>query len=464
MGRKLLALAVLLVAVRVATVFAYRETLYYYGMISHQFGIAEAAYRGHWFAHDATLSGEALNEAKRQGRFIPLEEWGRLPASGRYSTFPAADLPGLGYLIAFTSRWIDDHLTTRWAMGIQVVVEMASVLLFVAGAALVFGRRAGLLAGLVYVLAYPFIWPIASLPMRDVFVLGTYASFIAATLGFARARGGRVWLFSALLLAGGSALLWVRPHGYYFFLVIVPLVALVRRRSPRQRAAFALLVVAVPWLVFGHPLRLFNLRYYGVGGTDAIGRTLWEHMGIVKDNPYGFVLADEAMLPWVRAYYGRDVEYASPEMNRLLGDYARRVIREDPVFYLKTVALSCLEMAKTPVDFVPPFPLVEYAGSGLPLGAYARAHPLSFGFKIFNRIVLTIFFYGGLFLTVRLARRRPADRLELAVLLSPLVYNVIVQAATHFESRYMATGAWVLVLPWACGLEEWLARREKMAR
>ena len=132
MGRKLLALAVLLVAVRIATVFAYRDTLYYYGMISHQFGIAEAAYRGHWFAHDGTLSGAALSEAKRQGRYIPLEEWGSLPASGRYSTFPAADLPGLGYLIAFTSRWFDDHLTTRWAMGIQVLVETASVLLFVA--------------------------------------------------------------------------------------------------------------------------------------------------------------------------------------------------------------------------------------------------------------------------------------------------------------------------------------------
>jgi hypothetical protein len=277
-------------------------------------------------------------------------------------------------------------------------------------------------------------------------------------------RGGRWWLIFGLLLAAGSALLWVRPHGYYVFLVLVPLVALVRRRPLGERAAFALLLVVVPWLVFGGPLRRFNLRHYGVGATGAIGRTLWEHMGIVKDNPYGFVLADEAMLPWVKAYYGKDVEYASPEMNRLLGDYARRVIREDPAFYLKTVALSCLEMAKTPVDFVPPFPLVEYARSGLPLGEYARAHPLSFAFKIFNRIVLTVFFYGGLFLTIRLARRRPADRLELAVLMSPLVYSVLVLAATHFESRYMATGAWVLVLPWASALAEWLDRRKMMGR
>src|SRR6266704_656841 len=118
MGRRLLALAALFLLVRVATI---------------------AAYRGHWFAHDPALSGGALSEAKRQGRHIPIEEWDRLQGSGRYVTFPAADLPGLGYLIALTSRWLDDHLTTRWAMAVQVLVEMMSVLLYVRCIVPVFG-------------------------------------------------------------------------------------------------------------------------------------------------------------------------------------------------------------------------------------------------------------------------------------------------------------------------------------
>ncbi len=452
MGRRLAVLAILFLLVRVATVIAYRDTLYYYGMITHQFAIAEAAYAGHGFAHDPVLSGGALAEAKRQGRHIPLEEWSRLPRSGRYITFPAADLPGLGYLIAWTSRWWDDHLTTRYALAVQVLVELASVLLFVGCAAHVYGRRAAFFSGLVYAFAYPFIWPIASLPMRDVFILGTYASFIAAVFVFLRTPGVRALALVVPLLLAGSLLLWVRPHGYYFFVVMLPLVALARHRTLRERATLALILVLVPWLTFGYPFRLFNLRHYGVAETDALGRTLWQHMGIARDNPYGFVLVDEAMLPWIRTHYGEDVEYASPEMNRLLGDHARRVIREDPAFYLKTVALSCVEMLKTPLDFVPPFPLVEFASSGLTLAEYARAHPLAFAFKIFNRALLATFFYGGLFLALRLARRRPEQRLELALLLSPLLYAVLVQAATHFESRYMATAAWVLVLPWACAL------------
>ena len=79
-------------------------------------------------------------------------------------------------------------------------------------------------------------------------------------------------------------------------------------------------------------------------------------------------------------------------------------------------------------------------------------------FKLFNRVLLLAFFYGGLYATIRLALRHPSRKLELAVLMSPLVYTGLVQAATHFESRYMAVGAWVLVLPLASGLEQALAR------
>jgi hypothetical protein len=452
MGRKLAVISLAFLLVRSLTAFAYRDTLYYYGMITHQYAIAEAAWSGHGFAHDPVLSGGALSEAKRQGRHIPLEEWSRLPRSGRYVTFPAADLPGLGYLIAWTSRLLGGELTTRYALALQVLVELLSVLAFTLCAARALGSRVALGSALVYVLAYPFIWPIASLPMRDVFILGTYASWIAAVFLFLYRPQPRVWPAIAALLTLGSLLLWVRPHGYYFFLVLLPLVLGSRQRSLRARAALALALVLVPWLSFGRPLRQFNLRHYGVAETDALGRTLWQHMGIAQPNPYGFTLPDEGMLPFIRSRHGKEVEYASPEMNRLLGDYARRVMREDPLYYLKTVALACLEMLKTPVDFVPPFPLVEYGSSGLTPAEYAGAHPFAFAFKAFNRVFLAVFFYGGVFLTVRLARRLPRARLPLAVLMSPLAYATLVQAATHFESRYMATAAWVLVLPWGWAL------------
>jgi hypothetical protein len=463
MGRKLLLVAAVFVLVRSATLLAYRDTLYYYGMIASQFAIAEAAYAGHAFAQDAVLASAAMDLATREGRFVAIEEWAGLQRSGRYTTFLAQDLPGFGYLIAATSRWFGDHLTTRYAMAAQVSVELASLLIFASCVAAAYGQRTAVLAGLVYSLAYPFVWPIASLPMRDVFVLGTFASFVGACFLFLRARGFWSAAGPGILLTIGSLLLWVRPSGYYFGAAVALPAALAGFKSLRARAAFVALLLLVPWLVFGHPYRLFNLRHYGVADADFLGRVLWAHMGIIEDNPYGFVLKDEALVPWVRGHYGREVEYGSPEMNRLLGDYARRVIREDPGYFLRTLFKRASQIAMTPLDVVPPIRLVEFGTSGRSLAEYARAHPASFAYKLVNRLVLTAFFYGGLALTVWLAKHRRAPWQELAVLMSPLAFTLAVQVLTAFEPRYMATGAWVLVLPWACGLEEWIGRR-KMAR
>jgi hypothetical protein len=453
--RLLLRLAVAFLLVRAATVLAYHDTVYYYGMVSNQFAIAEAAYKGHWFAWDKELAGNVMREAKRQDRFIPLEEWSRFPGSGRYTVFPAQDLPGFGYIVALTSRWFSDQLTTRFAMAIQLLSELAGLLLFVGCVRALLGARTAWLTGLVYVFGYPFMWPIASHPMRDVFAVPVYAAMLAAVVWFTKARGAiAAYLGSALLITAAVVLLWVRPYGYYFGILLLPFAALVPKRPWRGRLALAVMLAVVPWLGFGLPLRQFNLRHYGAVDTDGMGRGQWVRMGIAKDNPYGFVLSDEAMVPWIKRYYGRDVDYGSPEMNRLLGDYAEKILREDPAFYVKTVLLVWLQLAKTPLDVVPPFPLVEYASSGLSPTEYLSAYPGQFVYKALNRLLLTAYFYGGIFLAIRMLMRRREERWGLAMLLSPLAYTTAVQAATLSEPRYMAVGAWVLVLPIAAWLQE----------
>lgn len=457
--RALVIVAALFLVVRVATIVAYRDTLYYYGMVASQYGIAQAAYAGHWFAHDQAVSGAALREATLEGRHIPLEEWVRFPASGRFTTFPAVDLPGYGYLIAFTSRAFGDHLTARYALGVQVLVELASVLLFAYCVSLAAGVRTGVATGLVYVFGYPFMWPIASQPMRDVFVLGAYTAFMTAAFLFLRRRGAAAWLVPAPLVALGSLLLWVRPHGYYYAFGLALLVLAAPGRPRAARAGFAALLVLVPWFLFGWPFRQFNIRHYGVPSTDAVGLALWQQLGIVPNNPFGFVKSDEAMVPFVKAHYGKDVDYASPEMNRLLGEYARRVIREHPGYYLRALGATLAEVAATPLDFVPPFRVASFSGSGLTLAEFARAHPGSFAFKAFNRVLLTLFFYGGLAAAVWLWRRGSPPRVELLLLLSPFLYTAAAQVGVVFTARYMAAGAWALAFPIACALEALAERR-----
>jgi hypothetical protein len=437
----------LFLAVRACTLVAYRETVYYYGMVSNQFAIADAAYRGHAFSWDASLTFAALQETRRSGRFVPLEAWEHLPRSGRYTTFPAEDVPGYGYLISVTSRWLASRLTTVYAMAAQIAAEACGVLLFVVAAARVFGAVAAARAGLLYVFAYPFVWPMASQPMRDVFAIAIFSTTVLAASAVPARTPARGFALAVALIGGGSVLLWVRPSAYYFPAFVALLVMFGSGRSLGARLRFAIPAVLIPWLVFGLPFRQFNLRHYGVADTDFLGRTLWEHMGVVKGNPYGFVQDDAALVPWVQRHYGRSVEYASPEMNRLLGDYAREVVRRDPVYFLKTRLYLVGRIAATPLDLMPPFRVVEFRSSGMTLWEYLRSHPGSFAYKALNRVLLTGYFYLGVAAAILVWRRQPEHRHGLLVLLSPLLYTLGTLAWTDCEARGMATAAWVLLLP-----------------
>jgi hypothetical protein len=340
---------------------------------------------------------------------------------------------------------------------VQITLELCALLLFSWCVWVTLGERVATLAALLYVFAYPFVWPIVSHPMRDAFLPILFAAFVTGVFAFGRSRSRRCDAAAVLLVAFGSVLLWVRPTAYFFPLFVSPFVLLARDRSRPARFAFLAVLLVVPWLTFGYPYRLFNVRHYGVANTHALGRMLWERMGILEDNPYGFVQRDDVLVPWVKEHYGKDVAYGSPEMNQLLGEYAWQVISEDPAYFVKTVARRCLEIAKTPLDVVPPFALVEHATSGLSLGEYARAYPGSFAYKVFNRLFLMGFFYGGLILMLRMVRRHRTKYRAIALLMSPFLYTLAVQVLVRFETRYMATGAWVLVLPIACGLAEFRA-------
>jgi hypothetical protein len=446
-GRYVAKFLLLFIVVRACTVLAYRDTVYFYGMVANQFAIAEAAYKGYSFSWDARLAGAALEETRRSGRFVPIEDWAHLPRSGRYTTFPAEDVPGYGYLISATSRWLGTRLTTVYAMAVQLAAEAFGVLMFVLAASRVFGALTAQRAGLLYLLAYPFVWPSAGQPMRDVFAIPIFSAAVLAA-GAARGRSpARETAVAVLLIGAGSALLWVRPSAYYFPAFVALLLLAGRHRPLGARLRFAIPALLVPWLVFGLPFRQFNLRHYGVADTDFLGRTLWEHMGVVRDNPYGFVQDDAALVPWVERHYGRSVEYASPEMNRLLGDYARDVVLRDPAYFLKTRLYLVARIAATPLDVIPPFRVVEFRSSGMTVLEYLRAHPGSFAYKALNRVLLTGYFYLGLAAAIIVWWRHPEHRHAMLVLLSPLLYTMATLAWTDCEPRGMATAAWVLLLP-----------------
>lgn len=460
MSPRISVIVLLFIAVRIVTATCYSDTYYYYGMISNQFAIAEAAYHGHWFSEDKALSENVCRVARDGQRFVPVEKYGEYGNSGVYTTFPAQDLPGYGYLIAETSKLFSTHLTSRYAYITQVVTELLSLLLFVFCIERTFGQRTSLIAALLYILCCPFLWPIASLPMRDIFVLGIFACFFAAWYLFKERNDVAGYAGIVLLIGTASLLLWVRPSGYYYFFLVSPLGLFITNRTWVQRIAFVLIAVFLPLFIFNLQFKRFNKHYYGTENTDLVGRALWEGMGIVPDNKYGFKLDDAALVSWVKSQ-GYEVKYSSPEMNRVLGQYARKVIREDPGYYARTVLVRTKQILAGPIDVVLPNKTLSIKESGLSLKEFVRAHPYDFVQKILSKIYVFLFFYGSLFLLGLAFFKEREKRLDLLLLTSPFFYTLATQIPLHFEPRYLATGAWVLVLPIAWGINRIIEKREQ---
>lgn len=452
--RAVIAIAVAFLLVRALTTLMYEGVYYYYGMVAGQFAIADAAYHGHWFAQDEMLVSSVNNRASEERVGIPIERWRSFPRSNVYTTFPAHDLPGFGYLIACTSKLFSRSLTSRYAFGLQVGVELLSLLAFLLCVSIVFGRRVAIVAGIIYVIGYPFVWPMASQPMRDIFVMGVYAFYLLAFFIFLRHRGALALLAIMALLLVSVALLWVRPSAYYFFFLVAPLALLARNRSLASRLSFFVLTVLVASTLFGLQLRAFNMRHYGVADTDFLGRGLWAGMGQGGDSPYGFAYDDLALVPWAKQH-GYDVQFSSPRMNQVLGAYARKVIRDDPAFYARTVLARAKLVALHPLVVEPP-PVLSGVGfneSGLSLIQYAGRYPARTAALALGVLYGLAFLHVGACLAVAMFLRLPDVRLELLLLLSPLLYTLLTQLVVASEPRYLAVGAWVLVLPfswWSC--------------
>jgi hypothetical protein len=449
-----------------AGVVSYYDSIcffYYYGMVSNQYAIAEAAFNGHFNSEDFGLKKTVRTEAFERERPIPIEEWKDYPKTGKYTTFPAQDLPGYGYLIAYTSKLAGGELTTRYAYAVQLAAEFAAMLALAACAGAMLGGRAALCFGLFYIFLFPFIWPLAFQPMRDIFNFAVSSFSVAAFFAYSRGKGTGSLIAAAALLVLSSLLLWVAPRCYYCIFLLAPASFFAANKTLASKTVFAVLCVAVPVSVFGIPYRNFNIAHYGTPDTATIGRGLWEGMGIAGENKYGFKLDDSAMIPFLRERGYENVSYGSPEMNRLLGEYAIDVIKKDPGFYLKTILVRARQMARNPLPmfYQQKTPRNE---SGLSRSEYIRKNPIDAAMGIAQNAWALAVFHLGLILSAAMVFSRRGRRAEAVVFLLPVFYLLATTLPLHFEARYMAAGAPALIAPLLWGAEAAMGKLKRTKR
>lgn len=417
-------------------------------MVAHSFAIAQAKYNGHDFSADPVLYGAVLTDAKTNLKFIPLEKWKNYPHSGQYITFAANDLPGLGYIIAFTSKLFGNKLTSIYAFVLQILSEMVALLIFVFLIYKIYNKKVAWISGLLYIFGYPFIWAVSSQPMRDGFVLAQFSVYLAALFLVIKSEKIIHSFFALILIGTVSAMLWIRPSVYYFMLAMPVLFFFAGKQSFWRRVVVAVIAFMLPFIIFGHQYKKFNTRHYGVKSVNYIGVSIWQGMGNIKDNPYGFKLDDNALIPFAEKHGFKGTVF-SVQMNTFFWEYVKEFIKEHPGYYFKSVLKRIMVILINPVRIVPPYEAVPYLTSGLSPFEYLLEHPVDFSIKVLEFLPGILFFNVGILIFLFLLLKKKENRLELVLIMSPLFYTLATLLPLHFEPRYLTTGAWVLILPFA---------------
>ena len=456
-------LVVLFFLVRGTAADQLRGTVHFNGLVLNQFAIAESMDLGRGFAWD---QGKVEREA-RNSRAITYAQWLALPGTGPYTVFPARDVPGLAWIIHWTNRILPGPPTDYWAWLLQTLLEAAALMGFLFMTAELWGFGVAFGAGLLYLLGYPYLWSVSFQAMSDGFAIPIYVSVLGFLFILTRRTGGRRFWGMAALLVLGSILLWVRPTPAYFFWMMVP-VALAFRSVPlRERLSAAFLLGAVPAFLFWIPYGSFNQNHYGTRETYFLGSQVWEGLGSVGENPYGFKVDDSAMVPWVRAR-GIPVEVqGDPRMNRELWDYSWSVIRKDPGYYLRNIRVRLGEIIRRPLRVMNPGPESPGAVRWGELGwRDLLKRPWAGLFRVLNWAYFKdecgkgFVWLGGAALLGLLAIAT-AQKPFLVLWMAPLFYVMIPQVLIYFEPRYLAVAAWVLVVPISMGLNLILGKWRK---
>lgn len=424
---------------------------YYNEMVHYQFTIAEAASKGHFFSRDPLLRKQVVKASEDQKRNIPIEEYKNFPGSGEYETFPAMDLPGYGYLIYYTSKLFGGGLTSRYAFAIQLLCEFLGISLFILSIGMLFPKLPGLplWSGLTYIIAYPFILNISAQPMRDIFSVFIYGlSLFGVSLILSRGLQKKPLAVLISILCFCSILLWVRPSAYYFFALLSCGILLFFQMPLKKKLITALLVTLIPWMLFGQPVKQFNLKHYGTENTKFLGWGIWVALGSVKDNPWGFIYGDRDLLKWGREKLNDpSLELGSIKLNEVALDYSLEVISKHPSLYFRGAWERIKLLFTAPLSLDPTYTLAWFRSSGLSFTEYVAKHPVDTLHRLI-KLYGNLFFFvslGALFWMLRTLPR--SEKVALLLLVSPFVYHTLQFVFYVSERRHFTQGAWVLVFP-----------------
>ena len=470
---------------------------YYHEMVQNQFSIAEARWNGHPNSWDKKRQAAAVLESERLKRQLSIEEWDTLPR-WEFTTFPAMDLPGYGYLIAVTSGLFGTQLTSRYAFALQLLAEFLGILLYCLLIWRFMSPHLACWTGWIYVIAYVFVHPVSGQPIRDLMVIPVYSLLCWVVLEgfrvsqpkgleFLKRIGKPQILHLAKLTAAlvtVALLLWVRPIGYYFIYGLALLILFFPKKIGKLRLS-ALVLICFGFLAFSLPLQNFNRHYYGTKDPKFLGWGLWVSLGLVQPNDFGFVYGDRDMRRWGQERLGDPhLGLGDIRLNEEAYRYALSAIRQQPSLLLRSYGEKFKRFWKEPLSWEAYWTLKT-------TGDLAQEVDLEKGNFLWNKLTLYLkliarypidalhravsiygFFFSklgligiclGLLLRKESMRTLIRERWVFLVLLSPLIYHLTQFFLYVPERRHFAQGAWPLCLGVAVFVE-WMIQSKRKSK
>jgi 4-amino-4-deoxy-L-arabinose transferase-like glycosyltransferase len=367
-----------------------------------------------------------------EARLIDIREF---PDPSDQPTKPLIQrMPGYPVFLALVWRVVGDYRYLP-AQGTQVVLGILLPLLLYAAGALLFGERAGVLAGAFAALAPPLAW-LSVVPLYDGWIL-LLAGLVVWILARNEVRGHPLggWAWLGLVAAAGvyfKSTFLIVP--LFAAAALVPSVGL-KRAALRGALALGLPVLALtPWVarnerIFHRPI-LTNTFFWA---------TVWEGLG-ETENHLGAVLDDRVTYASVLAEHP-GISYASPEYDDLLRARVLDAARSDPLFFVRLALRRLVRALLLPNDrwgiSAAEDPRHSYAafrarGGGAP-AAYLSSEPLAALVKIaqwlWNPALLCL---AALGLWTRRTRWR-----ELLPILGVAMAFLAPAVLLHLEGRYL---------------------------
>jgi 4-amino-4-deoxy-L-arabinose transferase-like glycosyltransferase len=410
------------------------------GLAAEQGGVAHNIVSfGRWFVTDRNPNQPKVVEPHHlvDPSDVPLDPHPRFAPD-------VIEMPGLALVEAAAWKITGDQ-DYGYVQVLQVLLDSLMVpLVFWIGVRLFRRPRAALIAAGLYAV-FPPLAALTKIPHLDTwsvfFTVGITALFLRALDAWDGARRWRRLIALGVVTGIG---MYFRPG-----IVLLPLaLALASLPSGGWRRSLALggvpLVLA---LVFIAPWTVRNAEEFHafIPTRLAGGQSLWEGLGEVH-NDYGAVLDDVATERQVHRVRP-DLVYGTPAYDNYLGNKAKTVIREHPLFYLRvlarrvvvsTVLLRNSNWAET---LESPFDYTRRTGRSA-LG-YVTHRPLDALWALLIGFLEPFLFIVGVVTAALTWRRYHREHLLLAAV---VVATLAPYILLHFEPRYALPASFVYLL------------------